>query len=43
MTRLTLLTGFGVFPSNFTLDSRLDLELVEAPRLTRQLSKVNSN
>ena len=35
--RLTLLSYPGLFPEDFKVDGRLDLELVEAPRYTRQL------
>ena len=37
MPRLTILNYPGLFPEDFKVDDRLDLELVEAPRYTRQL------
>jgi hypothetical protein len=40
MPRLTLLSYPGLFPADFKVDGRLDLELVDAPRYTRQLMEL---
>lgn len=40
MPRLTLISYPGLFPAEFKIDSRLDLDIVEAPRYTRQLTEL---